>query len=195
MIKILNEQIHKKHCILINIDDNVGEKDRILSQIFSLQNLSREAIYTELPLQLGPMGIPMQNKNESYGIPHPHITLLYGLTNENSFFGLKKFFGNIDPFEIKFGNINIFDNKDEYDVYIIEIKSYYLHQLHNYIKNNFEVDMTYNEYKPHMTIAYVNKGGRPLDLGPCSLTGQSITVHKLIFSHIDGYKLPILIGV
>lgn len=92
----------------------------------------------------------------------PHITLLYGIlpppTGDK---GLsipclcKLIFENLKSFDIQLTNITKFNNKPEYDVIKIDVQSPRLFEIHDCCVNNFVNNQTYNDYKPHITIAYV----------------------------------------
>lgn len=97
---------------------------------------------------------------EGYGLElEPHITVLYGLHDEEfNFEDLKKILPPIEKLFAFKKNISIFTNDNmEYDVVKFEIESSILVELNEKIRNQFPYTSTF-DYNPHMTIAYVKKG-------------------------------------
>lgn len=91
----------------------------------------------------------------------PHITILYGFdleeTNKEDIQSAIDDLG-VEPIDdLKIEGIGVFEN-DDYDVLKITVVSETLSSLNEYFKNNFKYDNEYPEYKPHITIAYLNKG-------------------------------------
>lgn len=67
------------------------------------------------------------------------------------------------PFVVSVGAIDVFHN-DKQDVYVSQIISPELHSFRARLQTalamaNIEIDAKHPEYKPHMTIEYVPKGG------------------------------------
>jgi len=97
--------------------------------------------------------------DDSHGIQEfSHLTLLYGLHKEvtpemvKSVF--EEFTGSIN---IEVNGIGIFENKD-YDVVKFNVNpNGALQELHDKL-SEFPNSNEYPDYKPHITIAYVNKG-------------------------------------
>lgn len=193
MIKklILEAAQYSKHAILCNILENLSNVEFQAFNNFHadyLKNNFVDNIYYELPLVNG-----KQNVDEKSGVRYndPHITVFYGLINECDYFPIKR---NIEStvmsFNIKFGNISKFTS-DEYDVIKIDIESNELHSINQYIRENYKNILTFTEYKPHMTLAYVLPGTHDHLLGECDITGKILYINYLTFSHIDNYELPI----
>ena len=87
-----------------------------------------------------------------------HVTIMYGI-NENEPIETKKALDkyNKSNISLSFEDFGLF-KKDDYDVLIIKIKSNDLNKLHNIIKNNVKCSGDeYPDYKPHCTLAYVEK--------------------------------------
>jgi len=97
--------------------------------------------------------------DDSHGIQElPHVTILYGLhkevTSEMVKSVFEEFTGNIN---IEVNGIGIFENKD-YDVVKFNVNpDGALQELHDKL-SEFPNSNEYPDYKPHITIAYVNKG-------------------------------------
>ena len=97
--------------------------------------------------------------NEGFGIERePHITLLYGLHNEVDSKMIKNILDDFNlDFEITINGIDIFQN-EEYDV--VKFNVVLTKELKNINNSLRKLPHTneYNEYSPHITIAYVKKG-------------------------------------
>ncbi len=111
----------------------------------SLQSkIPEECIYTE---------------PDDYGLEErPHVTIMYGLKEDpNDLLERHSFYG--DEFNITIGDIKSFRNnsKEPYDVLILEILDTDggFEEIHSLLKSNLENDWKYDDYKPHMTLAYV----------------------------------------
>lgn len=171
----------KYHSTQINLDDCVSEKDyRFSSAVGSLPD---EAIYEKHPYQTD--WIDGRERK-------PHITVLYGLVNASDYFDIRKVCKAHGPIEFQIGPVKAFRNAEaEHDVLVHEILSESLHQL-NAALSNFENENSYPDYKPHMTLSYVKKGAlAELEGQGTSLTGETFTANKIVFSHLDGYTLEL----
>lgn len=88
----------------------------------------------------------------------PHITIMYGL-KEDCLNELIKFCNNIEEFTIFIWQISSFRTPEtDYDVIIspIDDPDGNLYKLHNFCMQ-FQNEWSYDDYKPHATISYVNK--------------------------------------
>lgn len=117
-----------------------------------------------------------------------HITVLYGLhtTNPEDVMKIVKGFG---PIIAKLGKISKFEC-DKYDVIKVDINSPQLHSL-NVLLSKLDNTNDYDTYKPHMTLAYVQKGRGNSFVGDSEFEGLSCTFDKLIFSSKGGTKTAI----
>jgi len=101
------------------------------------------------------------NESEEFGFESdPHITILYGFNAEVEGHHVKTLFENINQYvKVKLTGIEIFEGKPDqaYDVVKFTIESDDLKQLHEKCKE-LPHTLTFPDYKPHMTIAYVKKG-------------------------------------
>ena len=88
----------------------------------------------------------------------PHITVKYGLLTQDVPPELKEIAKNTPPFPIFMGNISLFTTNPEFDVVKIDVESPWLRQLNKQISDAVPHDDTYPTYKPHITLAYVEKG-------------------------------------
>lgn len=118
-----------------------------------------------------------------------HCTLLYGIVDK----AVK------DKIESTFcsgalGEIKKFSTPDQ-DVIYIEVFSNDLHDKHNYIKNNFKVELTHPKYTPHVTLGYCKKGSNDNLLENKTFLGDKFQDLQVLFCGKDEqkYKLPSII--
>lgn len=122
-----------------------------------------------------------------------HITLLFGIIHSTENFELLQSRlkqASLGAFSCEIGSIAKFESED-YDVFYYEIKSPELEKA--YAVTRSVVDITSEsfqkeDYKPHMTIAFVKKGKAEELLGPNSLTGYSFVVGEFQFTDIYDRK-------
>lgn len=119
----------------------------------------------------------------------PHITVLYGLhtTNPNDIKKIIKDFGTI---KATLGKISKFDNKPEYDVLKIDVKSPELHALNKALKK-LPFTSDYPKYEPHATLAYVKKGHCQDLIDDDTFVDHKVHFKSLIFSTPDKEKFKL----
>jgi hypothetical protein len=170
--KIGNNYTH--HSIQATIEDFIDEKDYFFEDL----------------LQLIPDSIVYSEKNKYGKENSSHVTILYGLKKDSDFHAIRDMIKSYKPFEIEFGDISIFDDNSKYDVVKVEIISQDLHILHNLIKDKFKNVWSYDQYNPHMTIAYVKKNKyQNTIINP--YLGKKILVDTISFMHKNGYAWDI----
>lgn len=121
----------------------------------------------------------------------PHITVLYGLdtTNQAEVEGLVQ---SVKPIEVELGEVSQFDTNEDYDVVKVDVISDELAALYAKLDKVLETPgKTFDEYQPHVTIAYVKKGIGAKYVGDTRFKGQKITLNNLIFSSKDGKRVNI----
>ena len=127
--------------------------------------------------------------DDTHGIQeNPHVTILYGLHKEVTPEMVKSVFrdftGNIN---IEVDGIDIFENKD-YDVVKFNVKADgTLQELHNRL-SEFPNSNSFPDYKPHITIAYVNKGTGKKYIKP-DYKYVVKNVNKITYSMPSGEKI------
>ena len=104
------------------------------------------------------------DEEEGYGYEDkPHVTVLYGLIPDK--IDIKEFKEKINDsgidinkeYELK--KISIFENSDDYDVVKFDLEDCEeLHELNEFVRDNFKYENDYPDYEPHVTLAYVKKG-------------------------------------
>jgi 2'-5' RNA ligase len=82
-----------------------------------------------------------------------------------------------------------FFNKD-YDVLKINVKSEKLKELNELTKSNLNYTSQYNDYKPHLTLAYLKKG-KGLDYINPTFTMTIDSINKIVYSKPNGEKIDI----
>jgi hypothetical protein len=118
----------------------------------------------------------------------PHLTLLYGLEPEVSECEIKSIMNSFGkPLDIEIDGIDIFENEN-FDVVKFNIrKSSDLQSIHDKLSQLPNQD-SYPDYKPHITISYVNKGSGKKYLDPnfkLSIKGLS----EICYSMPSGKKV------
>lgn len=91
----------------------------------------------------------------------PHVTVLYGLHTEEASDvedTLKEHNKDGEIVTFRMGNLDLFEN-DDFDVLIRKVdEAHHLHDLRKVLLDNMEATVTFPDYKPHATIAYLKKG-------------------------------------
>ena len=114
-----------------------------------------------------------------------HVTVLYGIEASLPNKKLNSIVKKYIPFNVVLGKISKFDSNPDYDVLIIEVSSKSLKKLHYEIEDQIENGNTFKVYKPHVTIAYVNKGKCENSVGDKTFDGKKFTVNNVVFSSKD----------
>ena len=133
--------------------------------------------------------------NPGFGrVLDPHVTILYGLHNENDYFAVRRMLQEVRSIPVELGEISKFTS-EKYDVIKVDILSDVCERLHNKIKETCENTQTHDGYKPHLTLAYVTPGSCDHLLGNKSLEGEVFNVKECIFSLADdSMEIPIPVG-
>ena len=188
------EVVYKEHSTQLNLYDCCSEKD--FNFHFLQQRIPEDAIYREFPQVESPFllgSMKTDNPKEKYGLESvAHISVLYGISDENDYFKLREKLKDFGKFEFKIGDVSSFRKEDKpYDVLILKIISPKLEELHKIIKDSCDNSYSFPEYIPHMTLAYVNKGMCKDLEGKSDWTGDTYSCGIIKFSHKDGYFLDI----
>jgi 2'-5' RNA ligase len=127
--------------------------------------------------------------DDSHGIQeNPHVTILYGLHKGVTEDEVKSVFeGFTESINIEVDGIDIFENKD-YDVVKFNVNpDGALQKLHDKL-SEFPNSNEYPDYKPHITIAYVNKGTGKKYVKP-NYKYKVKNVDKITYSLASGEKV------
>lgn len=92
----------------------------------------------------------------------PHLTILYGFDDSKMNVGRLKYVVNDfirdNPVSIRAYRIGVFSNDNDVIKINVEDLNGNLTRLNSLVKAQFAYENDYPDYKPHLTIAYVNKG-------------------------------------
>lgn len=129
-----------------------------------------------------------QDSNNTMGLEdNPHVTLLYGLHKNVTTDDVKKALKNLKlPDTIKVKGISKFEN-DEYDVLKFDVDKKGLSEINTALK---ELPYTnkYDDYKPHLTIAYLKKGKADKYINKISDINKNINIQSIDFVDINKKK-------
>jgi 2'-5' RNA ligase len=126
---------------------------------------------------------------------NPHITILYGIVDDAPQQVIDLLQGK-PQIRATLGKVSIFEN-DDYDVVKISVESEDLGDLQKLLWDEVDHESDYPEYKPHVTIAYVNPGCGSSYSGADDFEGTEITFDTVVFSSSDEEKtnIPLDIGI
>lgn len=119
----------------------------------------------------------------------PHVTVLYGLTTDDSKQAEKALAG-IGPITFRLGKVSVFENED-YDVLKIDVAGPDLHRANKKLRDEVPFENDYPDYKPHVTIAYLKPGMGKKYAGASPLEGMEMTAKEVLYSGKDRTKTPI----
>ena len=126
--------------------------------------------------------------DSSYGYDdEPHITAKYGYSPDLTKVNLATILQGIKPFIVKLSGLTQFQN-EKYDVVKFDVEP---NEVLTEIRRRcdcYKNEDKYPDYKPHMTLAYVQKGKFPHIKEGLSL---SLPITKFKYSGQDGKKLYI----
>ena len=118
-----------------------------------------------------------------------HLTVLFGLKNCNYQDVLGKIVkSGLKSVSTTLGKIGKFSLDDCDAIYLEVNPSFELAKLRSFIKNNFENQQTYNEFRPHITLAYVKQNSCNHLVGDDVFDGEEISMGELCFSDQNGTK-------
>jgi 2'-5' RNA ligase len=128
-------------------------------------------------------GIPDEDLAEDGQELEPHITLKYGLHDDNPN-ALMALLRDATPIEVTFGTSS-FWSTPEYDVVKIDVVSKDLQKLNTLLTNRLANTETQDAYRPHVTVAYVRPGCGVKYAGVSSLAGMTACFSEITFSSSD----------
>jgi 2'-5' RNA ligase len=113
----------------------------------------------------------------------PHVTLKFGLHHDIPDELIEEIISKLSPPNVTMANITSFKN-EEYDVLKFDIDSPDLHG-HNKIVSQLPNSDEFKEYRPHATIAYLNKGAADKYHGKLAKPFV-VTPSQIKYSKVDG---------
>jgi hypothetical protein len=135
------DYVYQYSCAMLNLSEDVAPIIRYWAE----KNIDKENLYID-------------NDSGIEGFEYiPHVTIKYGLHDIKPD-KLIELVDGCGPIQLTFGKVSKFDTNPNFDVIKIEIESEKLNKLNSLISDNMDNTDKFDEYKPHATIAYVEKG-------------------------------------
>jgi len=120
----------------------------------------------------------------------PHVTVRYGF-NKASPDDIRAALADSEPFPIRLGTISRFTSNPKYDVLKIDVESDALRKMYARLGRRLSTVTPRNRYRPHITLAYVNKGAAGDLVGKDVFDGEWDTAGELVYSDSDASRHPI----
>lgn len=122
----------------------------------------------------------------------PHVTILYGLHDDDPSEAAELLAG-VGPVRLRLGRTSVFPANErqtqrggpQYDVVKLEVESRELRQLNKLLRALPHTN-SFPDYKPHVTLAYVQPGTGRFYEGWDDLEGMEIVLDRVKFSPADG---------
>ena len=161
-VVVANQAVHDYACLMVDISNEL--KAKILAWNFA--NIADSDLFNE----------PGKGRELE-----PHVTLKYGLIDDDP----ELFFPEIPdkPIPFTLGQVSRFDTSPDYDVLKIDVTSPTLAALHEKISGKFKNEDSHPEYKPHLTLAYVQKGAAAQLDGNPAFEGVDEQFGTVLFSN------------
>lgn len=108
----------------------------------------------------------------------PHVTVKYGFRDSGpeTLAKVKAMLAAVKPFTIRLGDFSKFDGKpEEGDPLFLEVESKELHALNAKVSRDFPCKDSHPEYRPHLTLAYID----------AKAIGEYTPIARLPFQNID----------
>ena len=115
----------------------------------------------------------------------PHVTIKYGI-HESSPDKLKSLVYGYGTVGLNFGTVSRFDINPKFDVLKIEMNGEKLTNLNKIISDNMESTDTFDQYKPHCTLAFIQKGSCTELDGNDFFTDLKDLVDEIYFTSKEG---------
>jgi 2'-5' RNA ligase len=122
-----------------------------------------------------------------------HITVLHGIRTEckNK---VAFAFRSEKQFELTIDEMDLFTDNLNFDVLVLKVVGDDLYKLYYRLANRLKFIDIYSEFKPHITIAYLQKNTGTEFLKNKSFAKNKIKVEEILFSSKNGEKFPIKLG-
>jgi 2'-5' RNA ligase len=129
--------------------------------------------------------IPPEHFIEDGRETHPHVTLHYGLTQLDPSAVLKAV-SDLGSLSFAPGVLKVFE-KDDCDVlYVSCDDEAQWRRWHRHTESLPHEPSEYDDYVPHLTLAYLRKGKGKLYAGKTALRGEPVPVSTVVYSGPDG---------
>lgn len=131
-----------------------------------------------------------EKDNDQYGLEkESHVTLLYGLHKEVTIDQIKEVLESCTfPTKVKLKNASLFEN--DQDVLKFDVDSKQLSPINKKLKE-LPYTSKYSDYKPHMTIAYLQSGKGKKYVSLFKDKEYELSVQNCVYSQPDGSKTTI----
>lgn len=168
-----NDHKHLFSCVQYNLPPNVAQ--RVTD--WGMKNIPDDILYC-------PPDCPTYGRESLI-----HCTVFFGLHTESAT-PVLYLMENESPFLVRLGQISCFSN-DKFDVVKIEAWSQDLHRLHEKLGDCLHCTEKFNAYRPHITIAYLNRGEGAKFVGDKTFDRLTMRVDTLCFSSKNGSRCRI----
>ena len=124
----------------------------------------------------------------------PHVTLLYGITEDESTAlpKLRRALKGFGQVRIRLGRVGMFEVPSKgFDVVKVDVVSEDLQRLRKKIEATVQYETDFPDYQPHVTIAYVQPGSAKRFVGDATLTGAAAAFTSLTFCTQGGNRVSI----
>ncbi len=141
--------------------------------------------------------IPDRHLGEGGREDTPHITIKYGFRDSSpeTVQALKDLVQSTGPISVKLGVFSLFRGNKDGDVLKVGITSFQLNELNRVITQSFDCEDKYPDYKPHVTIAYINPNfASAWTVLPASFLNRKVTIIEVEWSSPEGKKTRIPLG-
>jgi hypothetical protein len=125
-----------------------------------------------------------------------HVTIKYGLLTDDGKH-VRRSFNNSKPFKAKLGKVRHFQPPElPFDVLTIEVISEDLTKANEMICDKFDCaeGLVSDEYKPHITIAYMKRDTAKEYVGADEFEGKEIELDTVVFSPNKGNRTYFSVG-
>jgi 2'-5' RNA ligase len=121
----------------------------------------------------------------------PHITVLYGIEDENPE-SLRKSLRGFGRVRVRFGPTGFFSVEEKgFDVVKVDVISEDLKRLRKAVERASRFHTDFPDYQPHSTIAYVKPQAGKKFSGDRTLSGERVEFDALTFCGADGKRAQI----
>lgn len=128
----------------------------------------------------------------------PHATVLFGIHSDKPD-ETRELLEGVGQISAKIGEFGLFSTDDKYDVLKLSLESEDLHEMHKLLQGSLEHTDSFPVYKPHLTIAYLNKGKGKDYVGDSDwakkygekVAGKTVKFDTVQFSSKDSKKTAI----
>ena len=130
------------------------------------------------------------NKEDHGRETDTHITLMYGICTDDPAI-IKKIVNGEKPIKVTLGKVGFFKPDDNYDVVIIKAESSDLERINKKIKSVLNIESSFDDFKPHCSIAYIKSGNAMRFAGDTYFDVIKLVFNKIVFKNNKGEESEI----